>query len=51
MHLLPPPTNSREKTKIKEDNTTHSYKEQFPTKPITGIKTTNAAQGSPTKNQ
>jgi hypothetical protein len=34
-----------------KDNTTHTYKEQFPTKPITEIKTTNTTQGPSTKNQ
>jgi hypothetical protein len=33
-----------------EDNTTHGYKEQFSTKTITEIKTTNNTPGSPTKN-
>jgi hypothetical protein len=42
-------TNSREKTKRVEDNTTHSYKEQFPIKPTTGIETTNTTQGLSTK--
>jgi hypothetical protein len=32
-----------------EDNTTHSYKEQFPRKPITELKATNNTQGSSTK--
>jgi hypothetical protein len=32
------------KTKGMEDNTTHSYKEQFPTKSVTEIKTTNNTQ-------
>jgi hypothetical protein len=48
MHLLP--LTAEKKTKRMEDNTTHSYKEQFPTKPITEIKTTNTTQGSSIKN-
>jgi hypothetical protein len=47
MHLLP--LTAEKKTKRMEDNTTYSYKEQFPKKSITEIKTTNTTQGSSTK--
>jgi hypothetical protein len=47
MHLLPLTVEKKQK----EWKTTHRYKEQFPTKPITEIKTANTTQGSSTKNQ